>query len=500
MTIPLAVEAEILRLYHAEKWRKNTIATKLCVHHSVVSRVIAQEGQCHEPRQRPRMVEPYLPFLTEMLGRHPELSAARLFDMVKARGYPGRPSQFRAIVAELRPMRRAPEPYLRLKMLPGEQAQVDWGHFGRLTVGRASRPLMAFVMVFSYSRAIFLRFFLSQNQSSFLYGHQLGFEWFAGPTRICLYDNLKSVVLERIGKAIRFNPLFLKFAGHYRFEPRAAAVGRGNEKGRTERAIRYIRSNFFAARRFKDIDDLNQQALTWCETKALERRWPDDHRHTVGEMLEEERSKLLPLPENPFPCEERLEVTIGKSPYARFDRNDYSVPHDRVQKTLVVMASLDTVRILDGSQVVATHSRCYGKGQQHEDPRHIQALSAAKLAAGQHRRTDLLAHAVPSSQQFLQHLARQGQPLGRCTRKLEEFLHSYGAEALEAALAEALQSGAAHLHAIQHILERARREAGKPPALPLTLPNDPRLKNLTIKPHDLTAYDKIKDDDDDTEK
>jgi transposase len=146
--------------------------------------------------------------------------------------------------------RPAAEAYLRLRTLPGEQAQVDWGHFGHLQIGRARRPLMAFVMVLSHSRMVFLRFFLDARMDSFLRGHALAFAAFGGVPRVLLYDNLKSAVLERVdhprGSAIRFNPTLLALAGHYRFEPRPVAPARGNEKGRVERAIRYIRDSFFA--------------------------------------------------------------------------------------------------------------------------------------------------------------------------------------------------------------------------------------------------------------
>ena len=103
---------------------------------------------------------------------------------------------------------------------------MDWGHFGKLTIGRATRDLLAFVMVLSYSRRIFLRFFLGQQTENFLRGHEAAFGAWGGVVRVALYDNLKSAVLERQGDAIRFNPLLLDFARHYRFAPRPGAVAR----------------------------------------------------------------------------------------------------------------------------------------------------------------------------------------------------------------------------------------------------------------------------------
>jgi transposase len=201
----------------------------------------------HTSPLRASRIDPYRPFILATLEKFPTLTAARLHAMVAERGYVGGPSHFRLLVAAMRP-RPAAEAYLRLRTLPGEQAQVDWGHFGHLQIGRARRPLMAFVMVLSHSRMVFLRFFLDARMDSFLRGHALAFAAFGGVPRVLLYDNLKSAVLERVGDAIRFNPTLLALAGHYRFEPRPVAPARGNEKGRVERAIRYIREGFFAGR------------------------------------------------------------------------------------------------------------------------------------------------------------------------------------------------------------------------------------------------------------
>lgn len=239
MALTPEIEAQILRYYHAEHWRIGTIATQLQVHRDSVSRVLTQAGLpalggiC-----RPSAIDPYLPFILETLEQFPRLRASRLYDMVRARGYPGRPDHFRHLIARHRPRPKA-EAYLRLRTLPGEQMQVDWGHFDHLEIGRARRPLMGFVAVLSWSRQIFLRFYLGAHMENFLRGHVGAFESWRGVPRTALYDapkeiplgdNLKSAVLERQGTVIRFNPTLLSLAGHYRFEPRPVAVARGNEK------------------------------------------------------------------------------------------------------------------------------------------------------------------------------------------------------------------------------------------------------------------------------
>jgi transposase len=489
--IPAHLEAEILRMFHAEKWKIGTIATNLDVHHSTVRRVLAQAGQPEgRVSTRPSIADPYVPFIIATLERYPDLCASRLHVMARERGYPGGPDHFRSVVARYRP-RKVAEAFLRVRTLPGEQAQVDWGQFGRLIVHGHARALVAFVMVLAWSRKIFLRFGLDARTPAFLRWHADAFETFGGVPRRNLYDNLKSVVLVRVGDAVQFNADMLAFAGHYRFEPRPAAPYRGNEKGRVERAIRYIRTSFFPARQWTDLDDLNAQAQAWCDEEAATRRCPGDRSRTVASAFEEERRLLLPLPADRYPTEDRVAVVIGKTPYARFDLNDYSVPHDRVRRTLEVRATADTVRILDGGVVLAVHRRVWGKGMQVEDPAHIAALVARKRAAHQERGMDRLHHALPRAAELLQRLAERGSNLGSATAGLLRLLDTHGSTALTAAVAEALDRDAPHLGAVRHALDRALHEVGKPAPTGVPLSETVRRKEAIVAPHALSSYDRL---------
>ncbi len=249
MTIDKETESKILRYHFVEKWRVGTIATQLGVHHSVVDRVLSQAGLPKVERSpRSCMIDPYLPFIVATLDAFPTLTAARLYEMAQQRGYPGGPSQFRQRISQLRP-RKQPEAYLRLTTLPGEQAQVDWGHFGHIEIGKARRPLMGFVMVLSWSRQIYLRFYLNAQMENFLRGHVGAFEGWDGLPKVLLYDNLKSAVLERQGDAIRFHPTLLALSAHYRFEPRPVAVARGNEKGYVSHCTSFERFGSTSAKR-----------------------------------------------------------------------------------------------------------------------------------------------------------------------------------------------------------------------------------------------------------
>src|SRR5207253_4014428 len=171
---------------------------------------------------------------------------------------------------------RRPSPrkaYLCVEVEPGEQAQVDWGSFGHLRVGRSGsqRPLSAFVMVLSWSRAMYVDFALDQKMETFLAMHRRALESFAGVPKRILYDNLKSVVLHHIGATVQFNPRFLDFAGHYLFEPVAAPVRYPQAKGKVESMMRYLRQSFFSGRVFTSLDDVREQAARWLREVANER-------------------------------------------------------------------------------------------------------------------------------------------------------------------------------------------------------------------------------------
>ena len=494
MAIAPELRAQILRFYQAEHWRVGTIARQLHVHRDTVRQVLAQSCVLRtQLTPRPSQADAYLPFILETLKQFPTLAASRLHVMVRERGYAGGADYFRHFVARHRP-RPVAEAYLRLRTLPGEQAQADWAHCGHLMIGRAKRPLMAFVMVLSYSRRIFLRFSLNARMDSFQRGHVLAMQTWGGVPRVVLVDNLKSAVLERAGDAIRFNPQMLAFAAHYRFELRPVAVARGNEKGRVERSIRYIRDAFLAARALTDVGDLNAQALQWCESEAATRRWPQDDRLTVAQAFLQEQPSLMALPVHEWDLGERLPVAVGKTPYARFDLNDYSVPSKHVQRTVTVLADPGRVRILDGATLLATHQRSYDRGAQIEQDSHIQELVQRKRGARQHRATDRLTRAAPAVALLLQRAAARGHNIGSITAELSRLLDRYGTEPLQAAVLEALARDVPHPNAVRLALETAREQRQQLPPVATQLSERARALDVTVRHHGLDTYDALRPD------
>ena len=162
-------------------------------------------------------------------------------------------------------------------------------------------------------------------------------------------------------------------------------------------------------------------------------------------------------------------------------------------RTLVVSASLETVRILDAGAVLATHARSFDRAQQIEDPAHIEELERRKRLAREHRATDRLHHAAPSSKALFAAAAERNHHLGVLARGLIALLNAHGPAALERAIVAALQSDAAYLGGVRHFIDQQRKESDKPPPLALDLPDDPRLRTLHVRPHDLTDYDRLND-------
>ena len=485
--------ARIRHLHFAEHWRVGTIASELGLHHETVSAAL-REGIKTLPVARPRQVDPYVQFMRQTLEQYPRLRSTRLFQMIQERGFLGSARQVRRIVAEIRP--RKQEAFLRRRVFPGEEAQVDWASFGKVTVGTSQRDLSCFVMTLSYSRALYLEFSFDQRMESFLRGHVRAFADLGGVPRVILYDNLRSAVVERLGNAIHFNPRLIELAAHCHFAPRACRPARGNEKGRVERSIRFIRDSFFAARPFTTLADFNRQALVWRSEVAAKRPWPEDDRMSVEAAFADEVSRLMELPVHPFDTDFMGPVSSAKTIYVRFDKNDYSIPHSSVGRPLTLLATDTDVRILDGASEVARHRRSYGRHERIEDQAHTDALPLEKARAQASTPSSLLISVVPEVETFLDEGFKRGESAALMTTRLRLLLDDYGAQDLRAAVQEALLKGTPRTASVAYILGQQKRQ-GRPQTAPVDLSRRPDLKDLYVKPHSSEIYDALSHSHDD---
>jgi len=294
-----------------------------------------------------------------------------------------------------------------------------------MRVGTAQRPLSVFAMVLSWSRALFLDFAFDQQMETFCRMHRRALEFFDGVPRRIVYDNLKSVVLSRVGATIQFNPRFLTCAGHYLFEPTAAPVRYPEYKGRVGAIIKYIRQSFFYGRSFASLQDLRTQAAAWRDQVANDRIHATT-RQRPAERLLLERPRLRPLPPRPFDTDVVLPLIVSKEARVRFDTNTYSVPPECVGKTVHLRADDQRVRIVCDAVEIACHERSYDRRHHIEDPAHLERLLARKHGARGPKRRERLLALCPAARVYLHETARRRLHLSHEVDKLLHLVDLYG--------------------------------------------------------------------------
>jgi len=486
MTVSRDVENEIRVLFFGEHLPIGTVASQLHVHEDVVKRVIGAL-ELRPPRPpRPRKVDSVKDFILETLQRYPRLRATRLYDMVKPRGYAGSARTLRKYVHEVRPTPRR-EAFLRLTPLIGQQAQVDWAYVGEVEVPGGCRALWLFVMSLPWSRAMWGEFVLDLSVWSLLRSLSRACTYLGGSAREWLFDNPKIVVLERHGRSARFHPLLLDLAGHYAVRLELCAVRKANQKGGVERLIRFIRERFLAGRTIRTVEQGNREFLAFLSEIALARPHPTFMGRTVSACFDEERSRLLPLPQIPPATDQVLPVRVDKTAFCRFDTNWYSVPPEHVGKTLTLAANDSEVRLLEGAAPVAQHLRCWGRRQPVEASEHREAILAQKRDAQGAKGHDRLKAAVPTIDILYERWVETGRNLGSMTARTLKLLDLYGAELFTAAVEEVIARGMHDPGALAALCEQRRCARDAP--VPIDVPLSPHVRDRDVIPHDLETYD-----------
>jgi transposase len=486
MTVAPEVETEIRRLFFAEHWKVGTIAGQLDVHHDVVRRVLGLLPPPEATGPRSQRLDRYREFIAEQLALYPRLRSTRLYDMIKPRGYAGSVRTLRRFVTAIRPAPQA-EVFLRLQPLAGEQAQIDWAHVGTIPVPGGERPLWVFLMVLAYSRALWAELVFELTADSLCRSLVRGTAWMGGSARQWLFDNAKAVVLERHGEAARFHPDLLDLAGHYHVQPRLCAVGKGNQKGRVERAVRYLRERYFAGRRITDLATGNRDLTRFLEEIALPRPHPVFQDRSVAEVLAEEQPRLLPLPATPPATDRILSVGADKTASVRFDTNLYSVPPAAAARTLTLVTSDTLVRVLDGSLEVACHPRGWGRRQMIELPEHRAEILRLKRAAQELKGRDRLRALLPAIDTLYARWIDGGRSLRHMTAQTNKLLDLYGEAIFIEAVTAIIDRGLHDPGALAQWCEQKRRALARPVPVEITLAS--HVPDRDVIPHNLEDYD-----------
>lgn len=426
--------SDIRHLHFIKRLTKKEIARQLGLSVKTVRKALQKNLPPQAvTRQRTSKLTPFKEKINRLLALYPKLSAVRMYQEITHLGYKGKLTILRDYLQEQRPGYQ--EAFLRIETEPGVEAQVDWALFGDYF--GCGRILSCFVFVLSYSRLVTLTWTLSEKMEDFLRCHQKAFHFVGGVPQKILYDNLKSVVASRIGKEIRFNPKFSAFAGTYLFEPIACNVRSGNEKGKVERVIRYVRENFFAGRSFTDLAHLQAQSDQWRDTVANIRLQSTTHEKPTDRFMRE-KTLLKSLPASSYDADVVLPVKAGKDARISFDSNIYSVPPLYAGITLTLKANDHEVFLFKQEKQITSHRRSWKRHQVIEDPKHVEEILDQKKKAYAAKSKDLFLSLGEVAHDYLKGLVQTPRPLDMELKKIHALITLYGKTEVLQALHQAI--------------------------------------------------------------
>ncbi len=436
--------------------------------------------------QRPSMLDPFKDQIGRWLGKYP-YSAVQIYERLRQEGYKGGYTMVKNYVRKVRPPKRPA--FLTLTFAPGECAQVDWGNAGVLTVGSTQRRLSFFAMVLCYSRMIYVRFTLSQTMEHWLQCHRDAFEFFGGVPQRVMVDNCKTAVLHRVsGQAPVFNEQYAQFATHYGFKISPCNVASGNEKGRVENAVGYIKKNLLAGLERSSLKVIQYAADQWRDQVANVRSHGTTLKQPI-ELFETERKQLQILPAAPFDCSQRKQPVRSNSQFRiSIDGNKYSVPAEYAsRRDLSVHLYIDLLRIYIDAMLVAEHQRRYTRGGDYELPDHPKPLLEHRRKA---RDQALMRRFLTIGQEaeiYYHGLSQRRLNIIHHIRMIVAMLDCYGVSLVRRAMADAAGFHAYSGDCIVNLLKQRERPNATDQS-PLHLTRNQDLLNLEQPKVNLDIY------------
>jgi transposase len=475
---------QIKDLHEREGLKAAQIAGVLGLDPKTVAYWLGQER--FRPRRatpRASKLDPFKPQIRQMLEKYP-YSAAQVWQRLREQGFAGGYSLVKAYVRTVRP-RRQPA-FLKLAFAPGECAQVDWGSFGSVRVGQTTRRLSFFVLVLCYSRLMYVEFTVSQTMEHFLACHQHAFEFMGGVPGSVMVDNLKSAVLNRaLGQAPVFNPKYEAFSKHYGFRIVPCNVGKGNEKGRVENGVGYVKKNLLAGLDIADFSMLAPAVKHWLDTVANVRVHGETRKPPI-ERWQSEKPHLSPLPLHPFDIATVSQVRASRQFRITLETNRYSVPALLAGPSLTLKTYPDRLCLYHQHQLVARHNRSYDRHLDFEDPDHPKPLLEQRKKARDHKVFMRFLALSPQAELYYRQLELRRLNPHHHVRQIVALSDIYPHDAVARALADALEYGAFAADYIANLLEQRTRFT--PQASPLHLTRREDLLDLQLQPPDLSLY------------
>jgi transposase len=476
-----------IRNYHEQKGLSATqIANKLGLDSRTVSKWLQEKRfRQRTPVVRPSKLDAFKGAIVRMLEAHP-YSAAQILQKIREEGFEGGYTIVKDYVHKIRPKRGSA--FLKLAFAPGECAQVDWGSFGTISVGESSRRLSFFVMVLCYSRMMYLEFTVSQTMEHWLGCHRNAFDAFGSVPEKIMVDNLKSAVLRRIvGQAPVFNPKYLDFANHFDFKIVPCGKGKGNEKGRVENGVGYVKKNLLAGLDLPRFEAMEGVARHWLDTIANVRIHGETRRKPV-EMFKEERGSLRSLPAHAYDIGTITQVRASRQFRVALDSNQYSVPAEFAGASLTLKAYPDRLCIYHGEKLIARHPRSYDRHKDIEDPDHPKELIARRKKAREQKIHMRFVSLCPKATDYYLELEKRRMNPRHHVQKIVALSEIYGEQPVARAMEDAFHFQAFSCEYIANLCEQRTRSLPEPGALHLTRRAD--LLELEVQQPDLSVYQK----------
>lgn len=321
---------------------------------------------------KPSKLDPYKSQITIWLNEAP-YSAMRIWEKIKEQGFDGSYTIVKHFVRGKKELLDE-QATVRFETMPGLQAQVDWAFFEdyRVKDNGEDKKLYCFLMILGYSRMRYIEFVTDMSTDTLIRCHINAFRYFNGYPEEIVYDNMKQVVIKRLMKQEEstLNRQFEDFAGFYGFKPILCRPYRGQTKGKIERTVRYVRENFMIGIKYNNLDDLNGQALAWCN------KVNSKEHGTTGKIPFEQlkQEKLNPLIREYILDKINLR-RVQKDCLISYSGNQYSVPSEYAGRDVAVVALGNTLAIyLEGKQI-AVHRLSYIKKDMVVNPAHYQRLT-----------------------------------------------------------------------------------------------------------------------------
>jgi hypothetical protein len=311
--------------------------------------------------------------------------------------------------------------------------------------------------------------------------------FFGGVIEVDIFDNMKTVVRALVQGRPQFNPAFLAYGSSRGFATTACNPGRGNEKGRVERPIGFIRDRFWPGRRFPSLLDLNSQGSKWRDEFANTREHAVTGKIPKLVWQHEERASLRPLPQTPFDVDDVVTTRISKTYRVTFDRNAYTVPPRLVGQQVVVRGTDSVVRIFLGPNLVAEHARSWGIAEDVKDERHKEAALQYKPKALLQELPEGWRDLEDVGIQYLRLLRAGTRSIAADVRRIAWLIETHGASATMSAMSTVMSSGHVGADYVEHVMQHTQLA---PKAPPLKL-GKADIDGLSVPAPDLALYDAI---------